>query len=662
MPKIRLLIVVSLAVLLGPRLQTAAGAAPEDGTHRNLPKPAVAAVRESGVLTEADRHFWSYLPLAPVSPPAVKDTAWCRSPVDRFILAKLEEKGLAPAAPASKQRLIRRLYFDLIGLPPTPDDLDAAIKDKSPTWYEKLVDRLLANPHYGERWARHWLDVVRYADSDGYEADADRPGMYYYRDFVIRAFIEDIPYETFVKWQIAGDEYQPNNIFAISATGFCTTGPVSVLKPGEGTKAELEQYRYDELDDIVSTTGSAFLGMTIACARCHDHKYDPIPSKDYYRLTAAFTTTKRAGFAFRFDQKYDPAKVQAAYNMPLGLTEGTTEPEKTWLLGRGDPTKKLEPVTLGFLSVLEPDSSPDRWIRKEKPERLKSTYQRMALAEWLIDVKQGAGSLLARVIVNRLWQHHFGTGIVASPNDFGTQGERPSHPELLEFLANELVHNGWHLKPIHRLILTSNAYMQDTTFDPAKARVDPDDRLLWRRRPMRVEAEVLRDTVLMLGGQLNLKLYGPAVKPALPSEAAAGRNKDALPRPKVDTPDQWRRSVYLFVKRSLTNPLMDVFDAAGPVASVGKRNESTVATQALSLMNSPFIYRQAALFADRCMVGSTRDPAAMVKRAYLLAFSREPSPQELEAAVKFLGKDIKRDNVINFCHTLMTLNEFVYID
>ena len=434
--------------------------------------------------------------------------------------------------------MIRRLYFDLIGLPPTPQELDAIRADASSDWYEKLVDKLLANEHFGERQARHWLDVARYADSDGYEPDADRPGMYHYRDFVIRSFNSDLPFDTFVKWQLAGDEYAPQNPEALAATGFLAAGPVSVLTiKDEGTPAERAQYRADEMDDMVSTVGSAMLGMTVACARCHDHKYDPIPTRDYYRMAAAFTSTKRIGFSWKSDKKSDEEsdkksdKEMDAFARPLGITDESASPVESFLFAHGDPTRHKEPVTVGFLSVLEPNGTPDRWLVKTKPAQAHTTFQRTALAEWLTDADHGAGRLLARVIVNRLWQHHFGEGLVRTPGDFGAQGERPTHPELLDYLATELIANGWHLKPIHRLILLSAAYRQDVAFDPAKSAIDPDNRLLWHRRPMRLESEALRDAILAAGGKLKLNLYGPSVKPFIPPEARAGRDKDSIPRP-----------------------------------------------------------------------------------------------------------------------------------
>ena len=621
-----------------------------------------AGTRPSGDVTDADRRFWSFRSLGNPIPPAVAEGGWCRNVIDRFILAKLSAKGLAPTEPASKQRLIRRVYFDLIGLPPTPRELDAVLKDESPDWYEKLVDRLLGSGHFGERWGRHWLDVARYADSEGYEADADRPGSFHYRDFVIRAFNQDLPYDTFVKWQLAGDEYQPEDPMALAATGFLAVGPVSVSKNNEGTPQELAQYRADEIDDMVSTTGAAFLGMTVACARCHDHKYDPIPTRDYYRLAAAFNSTQRVGGRFRSDEKHDAKELEEALREPLRISEVGAEPVTSYLLARGDPSHKLEEVRLGFLSVLEPGGNPERWTDHPRPSGAKTTFHRTALAEWMTDVDHGAGALLARVIVNRLWQHHFGLGLVATPSDLGTQGDRPTHPELLDWLASELIRQHWRLKPIHRLMLTSAAYMQDTTFDPDKAKVDPDDKLLWRRRPMRLEAEALRDAILATSRKLELAMFGPAIKPAVPPEAQAGRNKDFVPRPQDDGPEQWRRSIYLFTKRSAPTPMFDVFDAPNPNQSCARRAQSTVSTQALILMDSAFVRRQAGYFADRVIAEAGPQASDRVRLAYRLALSRVPTPRETESALRFLRPDDDRDAMVNFCHVLLTLNEFAYVD
>jgi hypothetical protein len=619
----------------------------------------------------ADRTFWSFRPLVRVEPPAVSDQTWAGSGVDRFLRAAQETNGLSPAPRAERGTLVRRAYFGVIGLPPTPQELREAIEDESPDWYERLVDRLLASPHYGERWGRHWLDVARYADSDGYEADGDRPTAWRYRDFVIRALNDDMPYDQFVRLQLAGDELAPAGNaeaaeFARSGTGFIAAA--TVIMGTTGTKRYHEQNRYNELDDILSTTSSAFLGLTVGCARCHDHKFDPISAREYYRMLAAFTTTRReppppAPLPGGEANKFKPEDLLGA---ALGVTDASPTPATSYLLARGDVDAKVEEVTLGFPAVLtSPDAngSPDRW-RDQLPgaEGAKTTRQRAAMAAWITDAEHGAGALAARVIINRIWQHHFGDGLVRTPGDFGTQGERPTHPELLDWLATELVANGWKLKSIHRLILTSSAYRQGTAFDPAKATVDPDNRLLWRRRPLRGEAEVVRDAILAVSGQLRREVGRPPVKPALPPETSVGRDKDGIARPKEDGPDQWRRTVYLFTKRSRLTPALTTFDAPNAAESCARRTVSTVPTQALALLNDPFVRTQAGYFAKRCLSEAERTPGAQVRHAYVLALSREPSERELQRATEFLGESVTEDAMTDLCHVLFTSNEFAYVD
>jgi hypothetical protein len=409
------------------------------------------------------------------------------------------------------------------------------------------------------------------------------------------------------------------------------------------------------------------LGLTVGCARCHDHKFDPIPTRDYYRILAAFTTTRRdpvppkpkpGGEAVKF-------KPEDRLGRALGVADAEATPATSYLLARGDVDHKAAEVKLGFLTVLTPpeaDGDVTPWTRREKSAGAKTTGQRTALAEWMFDTEHGAGRLTARVIVNRLWQHHFGQGLVRTPSDFGTQGERPSHPELLDWLATELIRGGWKLKPIHRLILSSSAYRQDTTFDAQKAKTDPDNRLLWRRRPTRVEAEILRDAILAASGQLNRDLYGPSIKPAVPPEAMAGRNKDGIERPKQDGPEQWRRSVYLFTKRSLLTPSMMTFDAPNPTESCARRSVSTVPTQALALLNDPFVRRQAGHFAERCLAEAKHGAQSQARHAYLVALSREPTEDELRAAKKFLGDAVDKESMTDLCHVLFGINEFAYVD
>ena len=713
-------------------------------------------------VTPADRAHWAFRPLNRPALPQVRNSSWVRTPIDAFILAALEAKGLRPAPAASPQTLARRISFDLIGLPPA--------KPFSPG----LVDELLASPHYGERWARHWLDVARYADSDGQESDADRPTAHPYRDFVIRALNDDLSFDTFVRWQLAGDEIEPDNPQAIAATGFIVACPNTELNvPMEDEKMF---NRFNELDDMVATTGSALLGLTMACARCHDHKYDAIPTRDYYRMLKAFNGGDRAQVPLaplaetrryrtaqtnwqaefetatnRLDQwvtkttkphqsaarraKIDALKIkekekailndepdskagkelakkfskelkvelkdyrpflsdeqraewdqlQSAVKaietrkprpLPtaLAFADYGPEPRETWLFSRGDFHSKKERLELGFVSVLLRGKTPeDYWdTARAQKRRDDSTQQRRAMAEWITDTEHGAGALVARVIVNRVWQHHFGEGLVRTVNDFGVRGEKPTHPELLEWLTSQFVQNGWKLKPLHKLIMTSAVYLQDSKFDAAKAKIDPDNRLLWRRRPQRIESEILRDAILAVSGKLNLRMFGPAFKPPIASEAIQARNmKDPYPKDLKDAASTWRRSIYLFHKRVVQYPLMQAFDGPTALTSCGRRDVTTVAPQGLALLNDRFVRLRAEDLARRLRKEAGEEIKAEVRLAWRLAFGRDPLPNELEASASFIESQTARRSqaarsaelaLADFCQMVFAMNEFIYVD
>jgi hypothetical protein len=642
------------------------------------------------------------------------------------------------------------------------------------------VDRLLASPHYGERWGRHWLDVARYADSGGYESDTDRPTAYHYRDFVIKALNADMPFDEFVRLQLAGDEIKPDDPLAIAATGFLTAGPGELLSDSL-LDEERNRQRYIELDDMITTTGAALLGLTLGCARCHDHKFDPIPSRDYYRLLAALhsgnraevplgsrTEIKRANQA-RADwdkqrmaaegalkkwvdgqraklgpqlrgakiaklpiaaaekallrdkpesagakalaRKHEKAlavsddEVRKAADdaarkrwdelagklaairgrepsvLPTALAfhDKDRKPARSWLFHRGDFHDHTVPVELGFVTVLtRGKSASDYWKEARAGDRTDTTYQRRALAAWITDTERGAGPLLARVIVNRVWQHHFGEGLVRTPNDFGTRGDRPSHPDLLEWLSADLVAHGWKLKRLHRMILLSAIYRQGAAFDTEKAKTDPDNRLLWRMRPRRLEAEVLRDALLVAGGVMYRKTYGPAFKPPISADAMVARNlQNPYPQNIPEGPEDRRRSVYMFHKRVIPYPLFQVFDAPDAQQCTGRRNVTTVAPQALALLNDPFTRIRAGDFANRLLKEAGGDPAAVIDRAYRLAFSRPPTEAERGAGVEFLAQqnrersardskqardEIWRQALTDYCQVLFGLNEFIYVD
>ena len=606
----------------------------------------------------AGRDFWSLRRLSAVRPPDAPDPDWLRTPIDRFIRAKQAELGLRPNGPAAARTLVRRAWFDLTGLPPTPDEMEAWVARLTNATalntaaYSDLVDHLLASPHYGERWARHWMDVARFAESHGYEQDYDRPTAYHYRDFLIRAFNADLPYDEFVRWQLAGDELAPDEPLAWMATGFLAAGAF----PTQLTEAEFESARYDELDDMVATTGVAFLGLSVGCARCHDHKFDPIRSEDYYRLASSFTTTIRSEKELNLEPPGMPAKPTKVLVASEGLPHLPHHADdrgfphfypETFFLRRGDVKQKGDVVSQGFLPVLSIEGEDDaRWRSNPPPPGGATSHRRAALARWMTDVDHGAGHLAARVIVNRLWQHHFGRGLVATPNDFGASGERPSHPELLDWLAADLVRNGWRLKRLHKLMMTSAVYLESGLFDEERAKLDRENVYHWRRTPRRLEAEAIRDSMLAVSGSLDATMFGPGT---------------------LDQ-DMRRRSVYFFIKRSQLIPMMMLFDWPEHLVSIGQRASTTIAPQALMFMNSPQGRQYAEGLAAR-LTGSSDAPAA----AYALAFGRPPSEPERELAVKFLSEqaaahaaagqaDSARLALVDFCQALLSMNEFIYVE
>lgn len=901
-----------------------------------------AAAREGQSRGENDPTFWSFRPLAEVKPPRVADADWARTPIDRFVLARLESAGIAPNPVADRRTLIRRASLDLLGLPPSADRVEEFVDDPDPLAYERLVDELLESPHYGERWARHWMDIARFAESAGFEEDFDRPYAYHYRDFLIKAFNRDMPYDRFVSLQIAGDELEPENPLALMATGFLGAGAF----PTQITEAEFETARYDELDDMIGTLGTAMLGLTVGCARCHDHKHDPIKSRDYYRMAAVFGHTTRTiveydpdpdgyrkaksawvtkreelraerreieqsmrGDAFEdwlhreatavperqwqvldvletktesrasldnlddgsilfsghnanfetytfatefsaegirslrlealshptlpaagpgrardgqfllstIEAKVRPAdepeaepttvefraaratdqlddntssvtsafatpggksgwtirpesigtdhaatfefaeplgfkggtrltirlrfainshftlgrvrlsvsrEAQPAFaisvGMPQALSEGLQalrelgaggltsiqreallrqfaqqddrwrradqvlrdhdlsiptpaitrieataeglEParhsaadkgypyfyEQTHALLRGDASQKGEAVEPGFLpALMRGGAETSAWAVAPPQGWERSGFGRASLARWLTDTDRGAGSLLARVIANRLWHHHFGSGIVATPSNFGKMGARPSHFQLLEWMARDLASSGWRLKRLHRAIMTSNVYKTSAASDPQKSAVDPSNRWRWRWTPRRLEAEAVRDSLLSVSGLLDTTLYGPGT---LNEESG-------------------RRSVYFFVKRSELVPSMMLFDWPEHLVGIGRRPSTTIAPQALQFINSPQTRRFAAGFADRL---GRSEPREAIREAYRIALARPPEADELNAGMAFVAKqrtlyeadrqrNAERLALIDYCQSLMSLNEFLYI-
>ncbi len=795
----------------------------------------------------AGADWWSLQPIRRPAIPDVKNRDWVRNPIDSFILAALEVKGLTPAPEADRRTYIRRVTFDLTGLPPTPDEIDAFLKDDSADAYEKVVDRLLASPAYGERWGRHWLDVVRFAESHGYEMNTLRPNAWPYRDYVIQAFNDDRPYPQFVREQLAGDVVGKGDPLTEAATGFLVGGPHDLV--GSAIPEAKLQQRMDDMADMVSLTGTTFLGLTVGCARCHDHKFDPITQKDFYGMQAVFAGVEhaerpvpppdpeahrrevesvRADLArldtdidakeqlaadagsppkrppvqprrnverfrpiearyVRFtimattdgtepcidelevygpdaptenlalaergakasassvypnntfhkiehlndgrvgnswswisnergkgwaqvelpraatidrvvwgrdrEQKYadrlasdyrveasadgekwtavagswdrlpfgkpppapaeDMAKLleqrQQAEDRLASLEKGMMiyagtfrKPDPTFVLKRGDPTQKTQEVGPAGVHAVAPafELGPDA----PEPER------RLKLADWIASPEN---PLPARVMVNRVWHWHFGQGIVRTPSDFGFNGDRPSHPELLDWLAAEYQSNGWRLKPLHRLILLSSAYRQSTRFDDKAAAADADDRLLWRRRPQRLEAEELRDAVLAVSGALNPKRGGPGYN----LWEYSGYVIVFTPK-KTLGPEEFRRMVYQFKPRLQQDRTFGVFDCPDATAAAPRRPSSTTPLQALNLLNDPFMLDQAERFAARLRKEAGDSVADQVRRAFRLAFGRDPSDGEAKASEKL----VRACGLATFCRALFNANEFVFVD
>ena len=865
-------------------------------------------VSKAALDIEAGRKHWAFQPLAAVKPPSVNDSGWVRTPVDQFIRAKQEAAKLGANSIANVHVLIRRAYFDLVGLPPTLAELEKWTKDLSVAdggqtnavnvaAYEQLVDELLKSPHFGERWARHWLDLVRFAESNGYAFDKDRPNAFHYRDFVIKALNSDMPYDQFVRLQVAGDLLTTTDVKTnaeavkavetIAATGFLVAGPFTTQQ----TQKERERSRYEQLDDTFQTLGTSLLGLTTGCCRCHDHKYDPLPSHDYYRMVSCFSDVgfsdvginmqpeqfraakskfdaahaplaaglakfekeqlpKRltawvknlpevqplpklgewhhlgpfmaAGFDQAFAAASPPEKavelaktymngklkwtkqpswkdgtvhntlsgdnasnylyreIDASESQVLSISLGSDDAIKVWVNGKQVLAKKIgraaaadqEKITVQlnkgrnqFLMKIVNGSGPtgfyfkaltsgppanvvavlklaeDKWNaaqrklvvdwyrkldedwnklntlvaehkKKEPKPTLTNVYSakvrgttynfgadtykvyflrrgnadnkegeaspgflqvltaanqteqrwfngqnkeapakpaRVALADWLIDTKHGAGQLLARVIVNRLWQHHFGRGIVTTPSDFGTRGDRPTHPQLLDWLAGELIRGGWNLKPIHRLIMTSGVYMQGGGAVEGAMKIDPENRLHWRHESRRLEAEIIRDALLAVSGKLDRKQFG---------SGTLNTNSN-------------RRSIYFTVKRGQLIPLLQLFDAPDAMQGVGQREESTVAPQALALLNSPVIRGLATQLAQQIRPDNKVTIKQTIGRAYQQTFSREPSANEVAEMTAFIEQQVKARGmngnaevlaVRDFCHILLCMNEFVYVD
>lgn len=736
---------------------------------------ALAALENAKISPEAQKAWAFTLPVQASVPNASPRLS---NPIDRFLDKVRQEKGLTPAPRAARRTLLRRAYLDLIGLPPSPAESAAFLQDEAPGAWERLIDRLLASPHYGERWGRHWLDVARYADSSGFEHDYDRPNAWRYRDYVIASFNQDKPYDVFLKEQIAGDELDTKTNDTLIATGFLRAGPRVAFREKDNPER-----RYEYLDDLIATTGRGVLGLTVQCARCHNHKFDPIPQRDYYSLVATFfgyveTThplvppaeaeahdnkvkeieARQAPLKAeikKIEAQYEaqirqeayakyPKEVQQAIAKPesqrtpgeqllaqqvitgvsvsgraverfltpaeasrkkeltdqiaalekekpkplpvaeiatdgdyrfapdgdgdetIGcpkcriwdVTEGSflhTGPGRyqappSYFLIRGDPNAKGSVMKPGFVTAATYGKPPT----EIPPADGRTSGRRRALAEWLASRQN---PLTARVIVNRIWHHHFGRGIVATLDNVGKMGDAPTHPELLDYLAVEFMNRGWSIKQMHRLIMTSEAYQMASAYENAvNGEKDPQNQYLWRFRAQRLDAEIVRDSILAASGSINLTIGGPPVFPPLPKELLTSVSFGVW-KSEEDGPGVWRRSVYVYRRRGLVFPMFQVFDLPEQNVTAGARTVSTVPTQALTMLNDKFVLRQAQLFADRVKREAGDDPARQIDVAYRIALTRPPTQTELAVAL-----DATRGgSLVDLTHVLLNLNEFVYI-
>ena len=747
---------------------------------KTQPDPATAfAALENVQLPPGARDYWAFK--LPVQAPVPVVARAFSNPIDRFLEKARQEKGLKAAPKADRLTLLRRAYMDLIGLPPSPEEIAAFMNDTAPGAWQRLIDKLLASPHYGERWGRHWLDAARYADSSGYENDTDQPNLWRYRDYVVKSFNEDKPYNTFIKEQIAGDEIPNRTDDSLIATGFLRAGP-RVRNHEHANPAR----RYDYLDDVIGAVGKGMLGLTVQCARCHDNKFDPITQKDYYALEASIfgyvetdyplgpreqadaymrkmsdIAAKVADLKDQVDEidrpyhdklaleeirkKYPPDVVRAvekpesertpgekliaiqvlessygrsiaadkimspedaakkkalndqiaALNaekpkpvpmasiatdgdwrsvelgygdrnegacpkceleyvgagkfLELGPGKANYKVPPSYFLLRGDPDSKAYATKPGFISVLTQGNPPTEL----PPADGRTSGRRLALAEWLISRDN---PLPARVIVNRIWQHHFGKGIVPTLDNFGKMGEQPTNQALLDWLAVEFMNKGWSIKQMQRLMMTSEAYQMASEYDDAaNAKIDPEDTYLWRYRIQRLEGEIIRDNILSVAGSIDLTMGGPAIFPHV-DESFIKTLFRGIYRNQDDGPDVWRRSIYIYQKRTLPNPMVQVFDLPDMSQSFGARYVSTVPTQALQLMNDDFVLRQAQMFADRVKKEAGNDVAKQVDLAYRIALTRPPTEREVSLASDM----ILSGSLVDFTNVILNLSEFLY--
>ena len=675
-------------------------AKPDDDPPEPLATEEARAAASSAVpltekpLTDEDRDHWSFRPLRHPEPPEVANAAWCAGPIDRFILAKLEREQLVPQPQADRRALLRRVTFDLTGLPPSPEEIAAFAADNGPQAFERVVDRLLASKSYGERWGQHWLDLARFAETDGFEHDKVRGQAWRYRDWVIDALNDDLPIDRFIQLQIAGDELRPDDPQAAIATGFLLAGPDM---PDINLK---EERRHMLLNEITSTVSSALLGLQLGCAQCHDHKYDPLSQADFYRLRAVFETADVFGGSSAGRVLKSTGQTPVSHVMLRGDFRhpgATVEPAFPRIANPWDDRVAL---LSGEKNAREKD-------RGEKDAAEKSQgSRRTALARWLTRPDH---PLTTRVIANWLWQQHFGNGLCRTPSDFGVMGDSPSHPELLDWLAGELSRQEWSMKRIHRLLVTTNTYRQSTgiaaeEWTPAQAvaaaenlqrarAADPQNRWLARMNRRRLDGEAIRDAMLASADRLSERRGGPGIMAPLPQELLGTLLKGQW-KESADEEDHRRRSIYLFVRRNLRYPLFEAFDRPDTNASCPRRNVSTTAPQALFLLNSEFSLAAARQLAGRLLrpadakADSNADRTAeRLVQLYQRTLGRAPSDREIAAATTFLRtqaallKDTPDDKLtaplpppvegtspqeaaawLDLCLAMFNLNEFIYLD
>ncbi|MFP6857731.1 MAG: DUF1549 and DUF1553 domain-containing protein [Roseibacillus sp.] len=605
--------------------------------------------------------WWAFQPVGrPTVPAGNGQGEW--SSIDAFVRARLAKEGLEHSPPADRPTLIKRLHFDLTGIPPTAEEVEQFVQAPPPDAYAQLVDRLLASERFGERWARHWLDVVRYAETNGYERDAVKPNIWKYRDWVIGAFNEDMPYDQFVREQLAGDETPGRTVNSVIATGMLRAGTWND-EPNDP-----HDYKFERLEDMVDVVTTAFLGLTVKCARCHDHKFDPIPQRDYYRVAAAFWP----GAIEPRDRKLmgGPTEKELGVKEVFGWTDVRRDPPPLHLLLNGDARRKGEVVDPGVLFLVPVLDKP----MKRPPKEAKTSQRRLQFAEFIVDKRN---PLTARVMVNRIWQVLFGNGIVGTPNNFGFKASPPSHPELLDWLAADFMEGDWKIKRVVRQIVLSETYRQSSVHPREEnyAQRDPGNQLLWKGNRRRADAEALRDAMLFASGELSLKMGGPSFYPEMAPEVLQGfsRKGNAWKASALD--ERRRRSVYMVSKRHLLLPLMTAFDFPNSEKPCGKRDVTTVAPQALALMNNHFVHGRSEALAQRVSEKSSH-PNEALRIAWRTVLAREPKQAELSGTrahyeaqlVHFQGVREAAERTPAFlalasvCHVLLNSNEFLYVD